>query len=429
MYSRRTFLTTRECDARTRRATISRSRRERTRDRATSPVQPARWARERPRTRSDGEDGALLHELVLRHSRYRSVVAEERQDPLPGACSSSRTSRRRATLILSPLRAGSCLEGLRARGRALTPPSRRPPSSPGSRQRRQDYPDAHAEGRAPGAAPAHAVPHVRGARPFTIHPPGEPDASPKARGRTRAAPSRPPAPPRSRSPPALSPRRAPRVPPAIAGSNLRSPAIAAPSAPCFARQRTSTIAKRLSRWMTTRLSPPRLTDPARRKNVLTTSRRSCRSVRSSSRRSTWVVTRWRAACGRITTPRLTPSCFWSTPWTRSVSSSPRRSSTRCSATTPSAPFRSSSSATRSTFPRELGGGAQALPGTHQLHHRQGEGAPGIPQHAPHRGVHVLGGASDGVRRRVQVALPVHQVRRGERRTRARRGRKEERGEI
>ena len=62
-----------------------------------------------------------------------------------------------------------------------------------------------------------------------------------------------------RSPPAYPPR----VPPAIAGSNLRSPAIAAPIRAPSRGSRTSTIA-RLSRWIPSRLSPPRLTDPARR---------------------------------------------------------------------------------------------------------------------------------------------------------------------
>lgn len=33
---------------------------------------------------TQGNDGALLHELVLRHSRHPRAVAEERQDPLPG---------------------------------------------------------------------------------------------------------------------------------------------------------------------------------------------------------------------------------------------------------------------------------------------------------------------------------------------------------
>merc|ERR1712216_435916 len=64
---------------------------------------------------TQGNDGALLHELVLRHSRHPRAVAEERQDPVPG---------------------------------------------PG--QRGQDHADAHAQGRASGAAPAHAVPHLRG---------------------------------------------------------------------------------------------------------------------------------------------------------------------------------------------------------------------------------------------------------------------------
>ena len=244
VYSRRTFLTTRECDARTRRATISRSRRERTRDRATSPVQPARWARERPRTRSDGEDGALLHELVLRHSRHARSVAEERQDPLPGApplLVADVATPRDAQSFLSARDLAWKVE-ISHPGRALTPPSRRPPSSPGSRQRRQDYPDAHAEGRAPGAAPAHAVPHVRGARPFTIHPPGEPDASPKARGRTRAAPSAHPAPPRSRSPPAVSPSVPPRAShprsPYPTSDPPRSPPRSAPRRAAAARRRS-----------------------------------------------------------------------------------------------------------------------------------------------------------------------------------------------
>merc|ERR1712216_427459 len=59
--------------------------------------------------------------------------------------------------------------------------------------------------------------------------------------------------------------------------------------------------------------------------------------------------------------------------------------------------------------RVLGGGVEALPRPHQLHHRQGQGEPRGDQHAPHRGVHVLGRAQDGVRRGVQGAQPVHQL--------------------
>ena len=58
------------------------------------------WPQENARTgrlrsRSAGDAGALRHELVLRHPRAPRVVAEERQDPLPGA-SRARVDARRS---------------------------------------------------------------------------------------------------------------------------------------------------------------------------------------------------------------------------------------------------------------------------------------------------------------------------------------------
>ena len=42
--------------------------------------------------RSVSDDGAFLHELVLRHSRHARAVAKERQDPVPGRFAFERPS-------------------------------------------------------------------------------------------------------------------------------------------------------------------------------------------------------------------------------------------------------------------------------------------------------------------------------------------------
>ena len=285
-------------------------------------------------------------------------------------------------------------------GRALTPSLASSPSSPGSRQRRQDYPDAHAEGRAPGAAPAHAVPHVRGARPFTIHPPGEPSTRPRRRAGERA-PRRAahPAPPRSRSPPALSPS----VPPRASHPRSPDPTSDPPRSPPRSAPRRAAAARRRSRVSLVESVPslPSATDRSR-------------ATRSFSLHPAGAFDRsdqvqgvrpgWSRGARRVWKERgyakVDAIVFLvdAVDKERFLESKKELDSLLSDDSLGSVPFLILGN--KIDIPHaSSGGGAQALPGTHQLHHRQGEGAPGIPQHATHRGVHVLGGASDGVRRR------------------------------
>ena len=97
----------------------------------------------------------------VRRARVAGPVAKERQNLVPGA---PRT-RRRTPGCGTAARRGSSgrrprLRAVRARG------SRRgaPGCASGTRQRGEDDADAHAQGRATGAAPADTVSHVRGAR-------------------------------------------------------------------------------------------------------------------------------------------------------------------------------------------------------------------------------------------------------------------------
>ena len=97
----------------------------------------------------------------VRRARVAGPVAKERQNLVPGAPRTRRctpgcgTAARRGSSGRRPR-----LRAVRARG------SRRgaPGCASGTRQRGEDDADAHAQGRATGAAPADTVSHVRGAR-------------------------------------------------------------------------------------------------------------------------------------------------------------------------------------------------------------------------------------------------------------------------